>query len=59
MLEDGFTIHEGAERMILSLSRWAWKDDEWKDLNDALRYATWPWAMHTKGWYDPPTVRVR
>lgn len=57
---DGFKIHTRCQRGILSLSRWGWDDDEWKDWVDALRYATWKPAMKTaRILARQPTVRVR
>lgn len=57
---DGFHIHERCTRGILSLSRWAWEDDEFKDWIDGLRYATWVEAMRTARILgDVPTLRVR
>lgn len=57
---DGFKIHVNATHTIEALSRWAWKDDEHKDLIDALRYATWLAASRTARILgEQPTVRVR
>jgi len=34
-----FFIHPRCERLIESIDRWAYRDDDWKDPIDALRYA--------------------
>lgn len=58
--EGGFKIHVNCQRGILSLSRWAWSDDEWKDWIDALRYSTHHVAMRTaRILAESPTVRFR
>jgi phage terminase large subunit-like protein len=48
MLREGhFTVHPRCTRLIESIERWEWGDSEWKDAIDALRYATWPYAMRS------------
>jgi hypothetical protein len=49
MLRPGrFHIMERCERTRESLARWAWQDDEYKDLIDAVRYALWDATMKTR-----------
>ena len=49
MLRPGmFHVMEHCERTRESLSRWAWQDDEHKDIIDALRYALWDPTMRTQ-----------
>jgi phage terminase large subunit-like protein len=40
-----FKVHSSCERLIQSIERWDWKDNEWKHAIDTLRYGTWEWAM--------------
>jgi hypothetical protein len=40
-----FTVHPRCKRLIEALSNWDYADNDWKDPIDALRYATWPYAM--------------
>jgi phage terminase large subunit-like protein len=46
MLRPGhFTVHPRCERLIEALQKWDFTDNDYKDPIDALRYATWPYAM--------------
>lgn len=59
MLREGhFKVQAGCEHTIKALSRWEGKDDEHKDHIDALRYATWKWAMDARKRYDPPRLEI-
>jgi hypothetical protein len=40
-----FTIHPRCERLIECIQKWDYRDTDYKDPIDALRYATWVFAM--------------
>lgn len=42
---DGFTVHPRCARLIEALEKWDFRDNDFKDPIDALRYATWDYAM--------------
>lgn len=46
MLRDAhFKIHRSCKRLIDSIERWDFADNEWKHAIDALRYAVWEHSM--------------
>lgn len=59
MLRPGhFRIQPRCERTIAGLRRWAWKDDEHKDIVDALRYAIEPVIMRSRRLQARTVLRV-
>lgn len=48
MVQRRFTIQAGCERLIEAFRKWDYTDSDYKDPIDALRYATWPFAMREK-----------
>ena len=45
LIPGAFQVHSSCTRLIASLERWDWKDNEWKHAVDTLRYGTWQWSM--------------
>lgn len=49
MLRPGhFTVHPRCARLIEALEKWDYTDSDYKDPIDALRYATWPYAIRSR-----------
>jgi hypothetical protein len=49
MLRPGhFTVHPRCIRLIEALQKWDFTDSDFKDPIDALRYATWAYAMRSR-----------
>ena len=46
--EGCFTVHPRCVRVIESMQKFDFRDNDWKDAIDALRYASWPWVMRGK-----------
>jgi hypothetical protein len=47
--EGGFTVHPRCKRLIESMEKWDYRDNDYKDPIDALRYATWTYAIQGGG----------
>lgn len=40
-----FTVHPRCVRVIESMQKFDYRDNEWKDAIDSLRYSLWAWSM--------------
>jgi len=53
-----FRVDARCSRVVESLRRWAWKDDEHKDIIDALRYALEPTIMRARRTSSRASLRI-
>lgn len=60
MLREGsFTVSPRCENLTAALERWDYRDDDWKDKIDALRYCLWPQIYSKRGNRGPaPELRI-
>jgi phage terminase large subunit-like protein len=59
MLRPGhFTVHPRCTRLIEALDKWDFTDSDFKDPVDALRYATWSYAIRGRHARATPTLYV-